>query len=346
MSTLLREQSLSILLVLSVLCFSTSTFAILNNDNPIAIAIHGGAGTISKANLSPEQEAAYRSALESALKAGYAELKKGQDGTVAVIKAIQLMEDSPLFNAGKGAVYTFNEEHELDASIMHGKKRNAGAVAGVKHIKSPIEAAALVMSESVHVLLTGEGAEDFAFKHGLKKVENTSFNTQRRLDALKKAKAKIMENEQAFFAEPENIDYKFGTVGVVVLDKQGNLVAGTSTGGMTAKRYGRVGDSPIIGAGTFADNNSCAVSGTGHGEFFIRFNVAADICARVEYKGQSLQEAADGVVNTVLTEAGGTGGVIAIDKKGNIAMPFNTEGMYRASIDTKGKTYIGIYGNE
>ncbi|MBF7072936.1 isoaspartyl peptidase/L-asparaginase [Glaciecola sp. MH2013] len=315
-------------------------------SNNIAIAIHGGAGTISKANLSPAQEAAYREILEKALKAGYEVLKSGEDGTVAVIKAIQLMEDSVLFNAGVGAVYTFDEEHELDASIMHGADRSAGAVAGVKTIRSPIAAANLVRTESVHVLLSGEGAESFAFAKGLEKVDNRYFNSSRRLDALKKAKKEILKDEQAFYSAPHNIDYKYGTVGVVVLDKNGNLVAGTSTGGMTAKRYGRVGDSPIIGAGTFADNNSCAVSSTGHGEFFIRYNVAADICARVEYQQLSIEDAASKVINGVLKDAGGTGGVIAIDAQGNIAMPFNTEGMYRASIDTKGDVYIGIYGND
>ena len=312
----------------------------------VAIALHGGAGTISKANLSEEQEKAYRAILEKALQTGYRDLLAGEDGTVAVINAIQIMEASPLFNAGVGAVYTYNEEHELDASIMHGKNKEAGAVAGVKHIKSPIAAANLVMNESVHVMLTGSGAEDFAFKHGLEKVDNTTFNTRHRKKALDNAKAKIQADEQAFYQHPENADYKFGTVGVVVLDAKGNLVAGTSTGGMTAKRFGRIGDSPIIGAGTYADNDSCAVSGTVHGEYFIRFNVASDICARVKYQGKSLDVAANEVVNQILVEAGGTGGVIAIDNQGNISMPFNTEGMYRASIDISGKVTIGIYGSE
>ncbi|WP_412973347.1 isoaspartyl peptidase/L-asparaginase family protein [Glaciecola sp. MF2-115] len=312
----------------------------------VSIAIHGGAGTISKANLSSEQEAEFRKTLKEALMIGHASLLANEDGALAVIKTVQHLENSPLFNAGVGAVYTYDETHELDASIMHGKDKNAGAVAGVKTIKSPIAAANLVMNESVHVMLSGEGAESFAFKHGLEKVSNKSFDTPHRLEALKKAKLAIQEDEQAFYQHPEHADYKFGTVGAVVLDAKGNLVAGTSTGGMTAKRYGRVGDSPIIGAGTFADNESCAVSGTGHGEYFIRFNVASDICARMKYQNISLEQAANDVVNKVLKGAGGTGGIIAVDKDGNISMPFNTEGMYRGSVDTEGNIYIGIYGDE
>jgi beta-aspartyl-peptidase (threonine type) len=317
-----------------------------DDKQKVSIAIHGGAGTISKANLTSEQEAEFRKTLKEALMIGHASLVANEDGAIAVIKTIQHLENSPLFNAGVGAVYTYDGTHELDASIMHGKDKNAGAVAGVKTIKSPIAAANLVMNESVHVMLSGEGAESFAFKHGLEKALNTSFDTPHRLEALNKAKIKIKENEQAFYQHPENADYKFGTVGAVVLDAKGNLIAGTSTGGMTAKRYGRVGDSPIIGAGTFADNESCAVSGTGHGEFFIRFNVASDICARMKYQGVSLDQAANDVVNKVLKDAGGTGGVIAVDKDGNISMPFNTEGMYRGSVDTDGNIYIGIYGDE
>jgi beta-aspartyl-peptidase (threonine type) len=307
---------------------------------PIAIAIHGGAGTITKANLTPAQDAAYRAKLNEALQAGYALLDQGKDGQYAVIAAIQILEDSPLFNAGKGAVYTYAGEHELDASIMHGRNRTAGAVAGVKTIASPIAAAQAVMNNSVHVMLSGTGAEVFAQEQGLALVPNTTFNTERRLKALLKAKA-VIEQEQSALLEFQ--DYKFGTVGAVVLDQQGNLVAGTSTGGMTAKRYGRIGDSPVIGAGTFADNNSCAVSATGHGEYFIRYQVASDICQRMAYGRISLAEAADTVINKVLLDVSGMGGVIAIDAKGNIAMPFNTEGMYRASIDTQGNKTIRIY---
>lgn len=309
-------------------------------QKPIAIAIHGGAGTITKANLSEQQAQQYRAKLKEALLAGYAQLEAGKDGQAAVISAIQILEQSPLFNAGIGAVYTYAGEHELDASIMHGAKRLAGAVSGVKTIVSPIAAAQAVMNHSQHVMLSGRGAEEFAQQQGLAQVDNKVFNTERRFNALQKAKRVIADSQTQLL---EFQDYKFGTVGAVVLDQQGNVVAGTSTGGMTAKRYGRIGDSPIIGAGTFADNNSCAVSATGHGEYFIRYQVAADICARMAYQGLSLQAAADKVINEVLVEADGTGGVIAIDSAGNIAMPFNTEGMYRASIDIHGKMSIAIY---
>ncbi len=307
---------------------------------PIAIAIHGGAGTITKANLSAQQDLEYRAQLAEALRVGYEVLQQGKDGQHAVIAAIQIMENSELFNAGKGAVYTFAGQHELDASIMHGAQRQAGAVAGVKTIASPIKAAQAVMNHSAHVMLSGAGAEAFAKEQGLAEVDNRIFNTPRRFKALQKAKQAI-EDRQTQLLEFQ--DYKFGTVGAVVLDQQGNLVAGTSTGGMTAKRYGRIGDSPIIGSGTFADNNSCAVSSTGHGEFFIRYQVAADICARMVYQNKTLAQAADEVVNGVLVEAQGSGGVIAIDSQGNIAMPFNTEGMYRGSIDIHGKITINIY---
>jgi beta-aspartyl-peptidase (threonine type) len=310
------------------------------STNPIAIALHGGAGTITKANLSEQQAQQYRAKLEEALLAGYAQLKAGKDGQYAVISAIQILEQSPLFNAGIGAVYTYSGEHELDASIMHGAERLAGAVSGVKTIASPIAAAQAVMNHSVHVMLSGSGAEEFAQEQGLAQVDNHIFDTERRLKSLQKAKRAIADSQTELL---EFQDYKFGTVGAVVLDQQGNVVAGTSTGGMTAKRYGRIGDSPIIGAGTFADNDSCAVSATGHGEYFIRYQVAADICARMAYQGLTLQAAADKVVNEVLVEADGSGGVIAIDTAGNIAMPFNTEGMYRASIDIHGKMSVAIY---
>lgn len=325
---------------ISVAKASPEASALVDSQPPIAIAIHGGAGTITKANLTPAQDAAYRAKLNEALQAGYALLQQGKDGQFAVIAAIQILEDSPLFNAGKGAVYTYAGEHELDASIMHGKNRTAGAVAGVKTIASPIAAAQAVMNNSAHVMLSGTGAEEFAQEQGLSLVPNTTFNTERRFKALQKAKA-VIEQEQSALLEFQ--DYKFGTVGAVVLDQQGNLVAGTSTGGMTAKRYGRIGDSPVIGAGTFADNNSCAVSATGHGEYFIRYQVAADICQRMAYAGLSLAEAADTVINKVLVNVSGTGGVIAVDGSGNIAMPFNTEGMYRASIDAQGTTTVRIY---
>ena len=308
---------------------------------PVAIAIHGGAGTILKSSMTPEKEADYKRVLTQAVQHGYALLQKGEKGEVAVVETIKILESSPLFNAGIGAVYTFDGEHELDASIMHGGSKNAGAVAGVKTIRSPIEAALLVMNESPHVMLSGRGAEDYAKENGLEQVDNTVFDTEFRKQALDKAKARMQQVSSGYVSQQGN--ERFGTVGAVVLDQGGNIVAGTSTGGMTAKRYGRIGDSPVIGAGTYADNESCAVSATGHGEYFIRYNVAADICARMKYQGLTLNDAANTVVNDVLVKAGGDGGVIAIDAKGNVAMPFNSAGMYRASVDINGKVKVAIY---
>ena len=308
---------------------------------PVAIAIHGGAGTILKSSMTPEKEADYKRVLTQAVQHGYALLQKGEKGEVAVVETIKILESSPLFNAGIGAVYTFDGEHELDASIMHGGSKNAGAVAGVKTIRSPIEAALLVMNESPHVMLSGRGAEDYAKENGLEQVDNTVFDTEFRKQALDKTKARMQQVSSGYGSQQGN--ERFGTVGAVVLDQGGNIVAGTSTGGMTAKRYGRIGDSPVIGAGTYADNGSCAVSATGHGEYFIRYNVAADICARMKYQGLTLNDAANTVVNDVLVKAGGDGGVIAIDTKGNVAMPFNSAGMYRASIDRNGEVKVAIY---
>lgn len=318
-----------------------STFAQAEKNVPVAIVIHGGAGTILKENMTPELEAAYLAKLEEAVKHGYALLKAGEPGEKAVIETIQILETSPLFNAGIGAVYTYDGEHELDASIMHGGTLNAGAVAGVKTIRSPIAAASAVMNHSPHVMLSGKGAETFAESQGLAPVDNSLFDTPRRKEALERAKARMESAGISHGGQQGN--ERFGTVGAVVLDADGNLVAGTSTGGMTAKRFGRIGDSPVIGAGTWADNASCAVSATGHGEFFIRYHVAADICSRVKYQGQSLNDAADTVINGVLLEAGGDGGIIAVDSKGNIAAPFNSAGMYRAKIGTDGEVAVGIY---
>jgi len=305
-------------------------------EAPVAIAVHGGAGTITRENMSPEQEAAYRTAMDQAVSSGYAALQRGLSGIDVVVAVIKLLEDSPLFNAGHGAVLTWDGHHELDASIMSGSDLAAGAVAGAKSIKNPIEAARAVMLESPHVLLSGKGADAFAQMQGLEIVPNSYFTTPRRLEALERYKSAHVEKPA---------DSKFGTVGVVVLDREGNLAAGTSTGGMTGKRWGRVGDAPLIGAGTYADNNSCAVSATGHGEFFIRWQVASDICARVKYTGVTLRGAADAVIHEVLVPEGGEGGVVAIDATGHIAMVFNTEGMYRASIDPEGNKILGIYKN-
>lgn len=332
------------LLLASALLASSPLMA---TEKPFSIAIHGGAGTIDKEKFSAEKEAAYRAKLQEAVEAGYKVLEGGGDSLKAVTTAINILENSPFFNAGIGAVYTYDGEHELDASIMDGRNRQAGAVAGVKQIKNPIDLARLVMDKSVHVMLSGEGAEAFAKTQGMPFVDNTVFDTEHRFEALKRAKKKLnkTENYQANHQlMPEN--YKMGTVGAVALDKHGNLAAGTSTGGMTAKRFGRIGDSPVIGAGTFADNRSCAVSATGHGEYFIRYNVASDICARVQYQGKTIQQAGDEVIHNVLKPIGGTGGVIIVDNKGNISLPFNTKGMYRASKKSGGDTYVAIFGNE
>jgi beta-aspartyl-peptidase (threonine type) len=313
-------------------CWSFGTVA----EAPVAIAVHGGAGTITRDNMSPEQEAAFRTAMDQAVSSGYAALQRGESGIDVVVAVIKLLEDSPLFNAGHGAVLTWDGHHELDASIMSGSDLAAGAVAGAKSIKNPIEAARAVMLASPHVLLSGQGADAFAEMQGLEIVPNRYFTTPRRLKALERYKSAQVEKPA---------DSKFGTVGVVVLDREGNLAAGTSTGGMTGKRWGRVGDAPLIGAGTYADNSSCAVSATGHGEFFIRWQVASDICARVKYTGVTLRAAADAVIQEVLVPEGGEGGVVAIDAAGSVAMVFNTEGMYRASIDREGNKVLGIYKN-
>ncbi|WP_448549405.1 isoaspartyl peptidase/L-asparaginase family protein [Thalassotalea fusca] len=320
-------------------------------EQPIAFAIHGGAGTISQTKMTPDKREAYEAKLGQALDAGYDILAKGGTSQDAVIAAIKILEDSPLFNAGKGAVYTFEESHELDASIMHGKTLNAGAVSGVSTVKNPIVLAERVMEKSVHVMLSGKGAEAFASQQGIELVDNRYFDTKHRYQSLIKAKQKLLKQESQlkdYQAAHRTLpsEYKMGTVGAVALDKYGDLVAGTSTGGMTAKRFGRIGDSPIIGAGTYANNDSCAVSATGHGEYFIRYHVAADICARVQYQGSTLADAADIVINQVLKEAGGTGGIIAIDTKGNIAMPFNTSGMYRGQRSSTGERKIAIFKGE
>ncbi len=315
-----------------------------------ALVIHGGAGTIRKRNITPEVEAAYRAKLAEALKAGQSVLDSGGSAVDAVEVSIKIMEDSPLFNAGKGAVFTHDYTNELDASIMDGRKLNAGAITGVAHIKNPISLAREVMNKSEHVLLAGKGAEEFAKTRGIPLIDGAYFKTERRLMQLERAIERnggaILDHDgdkRASSGEPIDPDYKFGTVGAVALDKKGNLAAGTSTGGLTNKRFNRIGDSPIIGAGTYADNNSCAVSATGHGEYFIRATVARSICAMVEYKGVSLEEAAHETINKKLEKMGGNGGIIAIDKDGNISMTFNTRGMYRGYIIDKTAPSVFIY---
>lgn len=294
---------------------------------PIGIVIHGGAGTISRDSMTPAQEQAYHAMLTHAVNQGYSVLERGGSSLDAVTAAVTLLEDSPLFNAGKGAVYTFDETHELDASIMDGNSRNAGAVAAVTNVKNPILLARAVMEKSVHVMLAGKGAEQFAKEQQLELVDNSYFNTEFRYEALKRAKQAIAPlPHQA--RVPYDPAWNMGTVGAVAIDRKGNLAAATSTGGMTAKRYGRIGDAPIIGAGNFADNQ-CAVSATGHGEFFIRYQVASDICARAKYQRKSAAATAKEVLAELKT-AGGDGGVIVVDHKGQLSWTFNTEGMYRA----------------
>lgn len=319
-----------------ILALQNSVFS----QGKITLVIHGGAGTILKKNMSPEKEKAYKAKLEEALLAGYAILEKGGTSLEAVTTAIQVLEESPLFNAGKGAVFTNEGKNELDASIMDGKTGNAGAVAGVTTIKSPILGALAVMKKSPHVLMTGKGAEKFALEQGLEIVSPEYFYNDRRFKQLEKIKKRESEEKGFIY---EKTDDKFGTVGAVALDQYGNLAAGTSTGGMTNKRYGRVGDAPIIGAGTYANNKTCAVSATGHGEYFIRYVVAYDISALMEYQNLSVKDAANKVINEKLVKVGGSGGVIVLDPKGNFTMPFNTAGMYRGYINKTGTPQVFIY---
>lgn len=308
------------------------------------LVIHGGAGTILKEHMTPEKEAAYRAALDSALEAGRQVLERGGAAEDAVERAVRLMEDSPLFNAGRGAVFTHEGYNELDASMMSGADLSAGAVSGVMRVKNPISLARAVKDSSEHVMLSGRGAEAFAAKMGLELVEPFYFHTDERMRSLEKAKR--LEEGSSFLSEDDAmIDEKFGTVGAVALDKSGNLAAATSTGGMTNKRWGRVGDSPIIGAGTYADNAACAVSCTGHGEYFIRLAVAARVANRMRFAGEELDRAARAVIMDELAGMGGSGGLIAIDTAGKISMPFNTAGMYRGYVKGTEK-YIAIYGEE
>jgi beta-aspartyl-peptidase (threonine type) len=305
-----------------------------------ALAIHGGAGTILKSTMTPEKELAYKTGLQDAIEAGESILKSGGS---AVESAIIQLENNPLFNAGKGAVFTNNGTHEMDASIMNGKDLMAGAVAGVQGVKNPIALARAVMEQSEHVLLTGNGAMEFAKKVNAPFENEDYFFVQLRYDQLQQAKQSNSMILDHTVDKIEHGEKKFGTVGCVALDLQGNLAAGTSTGGMTNKKFGRVGDSSIIGAGTYANNNTCAISCTGHGELFIRSVVAYDISCLMEYKNLSLKEACDIVVMDKLVKIGGEGGLIALDAKGNIVLPFNSDGMYRASKKQNEDIFIGIY---
>ena len=328
-----------------ILLHTTGIAAQHSSGKRYVLVIHGGAGTILKKNMTPEKEAAYAAGLEAALKAGYNVLKAGGTSLDAVEAAVRIMEDNPLFNAGKGAVFTHDGRNELDASIMDGKTGAAGAVAGVRTIKNPVTLARAVMEKSEHVMMAGRGAEQFAAEVGVEIADTAYFRTEERWRGLQRAlqqdsmKARLDHS----FALPRHHDEKFGTVGCVALDKNGNLAAATSTGGMTNKKYGRIGDSPIIGAGTYASNSTVAVSCTGWGEFYIRNVVAYDLSALMAYKGLSVKAAGDAVIKKV-GEMGGDGGLIALDKNGHMAMPFNTEGMYRGAVTRDGKFEILIYG--
>ena len=310
---------------------------------PIAIAIHAGAGTISEEELTATREQEIKDILTRAVQAGHEILSAGGSSLDAVTVAVTILEDSPDFNAGRGAVFNAEGRHEMDASIMDGSNLDAGSVAGVHNIRNPILLARKIMSDSVHVMLMGEGAEVFARQHDIEFAGDDYFFTEYRWQQLQQVKSGENQNSH-YFSEPP--DRWLSTVGAVALDAQGNLAAATSTGGMTNKRWGRVGDSPIIGAGTYADNRSCAVSATGHGEYFIRATVARDICSRVQYLGRSLNDAANDVINGQLKAMGGDGGIIAVDGKGNIAQTFNTQGMYRAMIGADGNLNVSIFKDE
>lgn len=320
-----------------------SACALIAGERPeYAVALHGGAGTILKENMTPEKEKAYQTAIESALRTAENILKDGGTAVDAVAAAIVIMEDSPLFNAGKGAVFTNQGRNELDASIMDGSDLNAGAVSGVTIVKNPILLAQKVMTDSKHVLLSTTGAEAFAKEAGVELVKNEYFFTQSRWDTLER----IRKTEKESAGSADFKTGKHGTVGVVALDKKGNIAAGTSTGGLTNKRWGRVGDSPIIGAGTYANNETVGVSATGQGEFFIRRAVAFDIHALMAYKDMSVQDASDDVIQKKLVKMDARGGVVAMDKNGNVAYSFNTPGMYRGHLRAGEKPYVGIYKND
>lgn len=331
-------------MLLAAVLVSSLTFA----QKKYVMVIHGGAGTITKENMTPEKEKAYREKLTEALKAGYEQLKVGNSSVDAVQASIVVMEDSPLFNAGKGAVFTADGRNELDASIMDGKTRKAGAVAGVHTIKNPIKAAIAVMNNSEHVMLSGAGAEEFAKMQKLEIVDPKYFWTKDRWDGLQRMKQKELEKSQkkttlntSKYPDYIEVDQKFGTVGAVALDIKGNIAAGTSTGGMTNKKWNRIGDSPIIGAGTYA-NSQVGISGTGWGEFFIRTTAARTVAAKMEYQNKDIKTATQETIADI-QNLGGDGGIIALDKDGNVAMEMNTAGMYRGTVTDKGEIEVFIY---
>ena len=348
-----KTSSHSLQLVLLAMAFITilgaSTNALTKENQAVAIAIHGGAGTIRKELMSPEIEAEYRAILSKAILTGHSILTSGGSSRDAVLATISLMEDSPLFNAGYGAVFNQEGNIELDASIMEGRSLNAGAVASLTRIKSPITLANAVLNHSPHVMLVGTGAEIFAQQQGFDLVSNDTFKTERRrlqlerIIAQEKSMTQLQESSNPVLLKYQFDEKKLGTVGAVAIDQAGDIAAGTSTGGMTNKRFGRIGDAPIIGAGTYADNESCGISATGHGEYFIRAAVAHDICARMAYKGISLQLAQDEVIQDKLVKMGASGGVVGVDKDANVAFSFNSSGMYRASINRAGDLVVKIF---
>ena len=347
----MRMWRLPILFILLFTPACTETMQTSSSDHPdkngtdrpeYVLVIHGGAGTIRKDLMNEDLELKIRAAMQAALDRGEEILAAGGTALEAVTQTVMVLENAPYFNAGKGAVFTHEGKNELDASIMTGHDLNAGAVGGVTNVKNPILAARAVMEKSPHVMLSGTGAELFAEEQGLELVDPKYFYTEQRWEALQKILQK--ENiETGELLESPNAEYKFGTVGCAALDKHGNLAAGTSTGGMTNKRWGRIGDSPVIGAGTYADNKTCALSSTGHGEYFIRHAVAYNISARMAYGKQSFDDAANAVINEELVKVGGSGGIIGVDHLGNVAMPFNTSGMYRGYVKAGGETFIGMY---
>lgn len=347
------KQLFACLLILAILPFSAAVNAqkaafpslqqLQSPQTPrLGFIIHGGAGVITKGSLTPEKEKEFRDKLTEAVAAGYKALQAGKSSIDAVEIAIRILEDSPLFNAGKGAVFTNDGKNELDASIMFGKTQAAGAVAGLHRVKNPISLARAVMEKSEHVMMIGDGAEKFAAEQKIELVDPKYFWTQHRWDALQKILKEESDKKKVGQFTKDEPANRFGTVGAVALDKNGDLAAGTSTGGMTNKKYGRVGDAPIIGAGTYA-SEMCAVSATGWGEFFIRLGVARDICTQIEYRAVPVQNAADIVIKQKLQKMGGDGGVVAMDRFGNMAISFNSEGMYRAYINIKGEPVVEIY---
>ncbi len=315
-------------------------------ENSYAIVIHGGAGGIKREYFTPEQQEAYAQKLDEALNAGYVILENGGISLDAIQAAINIMEDSPLFNAGKGAVYNSEGNQEMDAAIMDGKTLNAGAVAGVNHIKNPILAARIVMDSSKHVLLSGKGAEIMAEKYGIEMVDSTYFFTEKRMNQLKKiqGKEKTELDHTAFLIKNELIDdHKYGTVGAVAIDKNGNIAAGTSTGGMTNKKYGRIGDVPLIGAGTYANNLTCGISATGTGEYFIRTVATHEVSSLIQYQGFTPTKALNEVLFNQIGPLGGEGGMILLDKKGNVYWDFNSTGMFRGYKKSSGETKIEMF---